>query len=173
MFKKGDKVSVLNENLKGEIISISGMRATILAEDGFDYDFLQSELTLIPNKDEIAASLKNLNSIITEKEKSHSPPKTSVKNLLPGEKIIDLHIHELVEKTAHLSNFDMLTIQMNTVKNALLNTDKNKYRKIIFIHGIGIGKLKQELELYLSKNKYVHYPAPFNKFGQGAITVEL
>ena len=50
----------------------------------------------------------------------------------------------------------------------------HRISKIIFIHGVGKGTLKQELIHALKKYERVrHYEAPFKKYGFGALTVEF
>lgn len=88
------------------------------------------------------------------------------------EAIVDLHIGELVENIAGLSNRDMFEIQMNYFRKALESAIKNEYRKVTFIHGVGNGVLKnaivKELEEYEGlENKM----ASISKFGVGAIDV--
>ncbi len=88
------------------------------------------------------------------------------------EAVVDLHIGELVENIAGLSNHDMFVIQMSYFRKMLESAIKNDYRKVTFIHGVGNGILKnaivKELEEYEGlENKM----ASISKFGVGAIDV--
>ena len=88
------------------------------------------------------------------------------------EAVVDLHIGELVENIAGLSNHDMFEIQMNYFRKMLESAIRNDYRKVTFIHGVGNGVLKnaivKELEEYEGvENKM----ASVSKFGVGAIDV--
>lgn len=88
------------------------------------------------------------------------------------EAVVDLHIGELVENIAGLSNHDMFEIQLNYFRKTLESAIKNEYRKVTFIHGVGNGVLKdaivKELEEYEGlENKM----ASISKFGVGAIDV--
>ena len=42
-------------------------------------------------------------------------------------------------------NFELLTIQMNYFNKMMESAIANKFRRIIFIHGVGNGKLKSEI----------------------------
>lgn len=170
--KIGDKVSVIDSTQKGEIIEIVGLKAKIIDEHGFDDFFLLSKLTLQFSENEIEDTLTLASKIILQKEKLEQKP-TSKKSIEREELIVDLHIHELVEKFGHLNNFEMLQIQMDKVKTVLSKAKKNTTKSITFIHGKGTGKLKQELEKYFKSKSYNFYPASLLKYGMGATTVEL
>lgn len=62
---------------------------------------------------------------------------------------IDLHIEQLVPRTAGLSNFDMLTIQLEAFEDALDEAIRNRQLSLVVIHGVGKGKLKEEIHAIL------------------------
>lgn len=171
-FKVGDLVSVIDENLNGEVIKVTMHKVTILADDGFDYEFPSRKITH-RFKDESADYFEGKTSKIIILKETEINIKTSKKHLQRGEIVIDLHIYELTEKYSHLSNYEMLCMQMDKVKEVLRNADRATTKKIIFIHGKGTGKLKQELEIYLTKNKYTFYAASLLKYSTGALAVEI
>lgn len=88
---------------------------------------------------------------------------------------IDLHINELVDTTAGMSNADMLLLQLDKFHSVL---DENKHRKgqkIVFIHGKGEGVLRSEIEKLL-KTRYKSYyfqDASFREYGFGATMVTI
>jgi hypothetical protein len=88
---------------------------------------------------------------------------------------IDLHIHELLDSTAGMSNTEMLNCQLEKF-HAILNENKSKKgQKIVFIHGKGEGVLRSEIEKQL-KNRYKSYPyqdASFREYGFGATMVSI
>lgn len=63
---------------------------------------------------------------------------------------IDLHIEKLVKITRGLSNADMLRIQLDTLKHYLQLAIMNRQERMMVIHGIGIGKLREEVHKILS-----------------------
>ncbi|MGQ8338583.1 DUF2027 domain-containing protein [Sunxiuqinia sp. A32] len=88
---------------------------------------------------------------------------------------VDLHIHELLDDTRGLSNADMLQVQMDKFREQMEAAIKGNARKVVFIHGMGNGTLKNELRRELS-HKYKQYPfqdASFQEYGYGATMVIL
>lgn len=88
---------------------------------------------------------------------------------------VDLHIHEIVENTNGLSEGEMLDIQLRRFEMALETALSGKVKKVIFIHGVGQGKLKYEITKILTK-KYPdlkHHDASFKEYGYGATMVLL
>lgn len=138
------------------------------AQNAIIYALLGSDL-----ETEIAKlSETELTKIVSEKEE----PKVEVKRTVSPDLVeIDLHIHELLEDTRGLANHEMLEIQMGRFRNELETAIANGTRKIVFIHGIGNGTLKQELRKELSARykKYYFQDASFKEYGYGATMVIL
>ena len=86
---------------------------------------------------------------------------------------VDLHIHQLTRSVKGMSNFEMLSIQLDTAKKRLEFAIKKRIPRVIFIHGVGEGVLKIELESLLSKYPVDIYPASFQKYGFGATEVYI
>ena len=110
--------------------------------------------------------------IVLDKEE----PKAVVKRTVTPDLVeIDLHIHELLEDTRGIANHEMLEIQMGRFRNELETAIANGTRRIVFIHGIGNGTLKQELrqELSTKYKKYYFQDASFKEYGYGATMVIL
>jgi hypothetical protein len=88
---------------------------------------------------------------------------------------VDLHIHELLDNPAGLSNKEILDIQLEKVKNEMQSAIQSRAKRIVFIHGVGQGVLKQEVaKLLKSKfSKYTFQDASFKEYGYGATMVML
>ena len=88
---------------------------------------------------------------------------------------IDLHINELVENSAGLSNGDILEIQLKKVESEMKLAIQNGTRRLVFIHGVGQGVLKQEVAKLLNNkfSKYYFQDASFREYGFGATMVIL
>jgi len=88
---------------------------------------------------------------------------------------VDLHINELLDSTAGMSNGEMLQCQLDKF-HAVLDENKNrKGQKIVFIHGKGEGVLRTEIEKQL-KTRYKSYyfqDASFREYGFGATLVTI
>ncbi|MDI9342354.1 MAG: Smr/MutS family protein [Sediminibacterium sp.] len=119
----------------------------------------------------------NSDSIIrlkTVKEfKSQAKASKSSKAYLKSlEKEIDLHIEELVKNPDHLTSHEKLSIQLEKVEKELDNAIANGLRKLTFIHGVGNGRLKQEIIHLLKTIKGIQYhDAPYKIYGYGATEV--
>ncbi|MGC3978903.1 MAG: DUF2027 domain-containing protein [Paludibacteraceae bacterium] len=88
---------------------------------------------------------------------------------------VDLHINELLDSTAGLSNADMLLHQMEIFHKTLEDNKNKRGQKIVFIHGKGEGVLRKEIEKQL-KSRYKNYyfqDASFREYGFGATMVTI
>ena len=113
-------------------------------------------------KKEKAASKKRKAPTIKPKERS--APKMEV----------DLHIHQLVKSSKGMSNYDMLNIQLDTAKRQLDFAISKRIQKVVFIHGVGEGVLKEELRYLFNRYDNVKfYDADYQKYGLGATEVYI
>ena len=174
--KIGDKVSVLDEDISGEVTAISKNKITIIDSDGFELHYLKKELVYDSNDfSDFTISLQNISEIISEKEqkKNKNIPRVKSKdrNLPPME--VDLHIHQLVPKTRGLDNFTMLNIQLDTARHKITFAISKKIQRIVFIHGVGEGVLRYELHRLLKdyEGQLKFYDADYQKYGIGATEV--
>lgn len=137
----------------------------LLKEEFATQTNVEQELSLV----DIAKlkSIKEFNS----RTKSSKSNKEYLKSL---EKEVDLHITELLENPEGLSNFEMLTIQLEKFENELDNAILKNMKKIVFIHGVGNGRLKQEIVDRLKKTKGVTYQdGSYKDYGFGATQVNI
>ncbi|HNQ37489.1 MAG TPA: DUF2027 domain-containing protein [Prolixibacteraceae bacterium] len=93
----------------------------------------------------------------------------------PDIREVDLHIGELVDSAAGLSNKEMLDLQMERFRSEMEKAIRLGVRRIVFIHGVGQGTLKNELRRELSARykKYDVQDASFREYGYGATMVIL
>ena len=176
--KIGDKVSVLDEDISGEVTAISKNKITIIDSDGFEYQYLEKELVYDSNDfSDLTISLQNISEIISEKEqkKNKNIPKVKSKDRSIPPMEVDLHIHQLVPKTRGLDNFEMLNIQLDTARYKITFAISKKIQRIVFIHGVGEGVLRYELHRLLKEyeGQLKFYDADYQKYGIGATEVYL
>ena len=87
----------------------------------------------------------------------------------------DLHITELIDTTAGLSNKDMLEVQLDEFRRVMDENKKHNGAKIVFIHGKGEGVLRKAL-LDELKRKYPRceaQDASFREYGFGATLITV
>ncbi len=68
---------------------------------------------------------------------------------------VDLHIEELVDDRKGLSNADIITIQLNALRHFLQLAIVHRQERMIVIHGLGKGKLREEVHAILKQTSEV------------------
>ena len=76
-------------------------------------------------------------------------------NLAPARSVVDLHIEKLTDSWKHLSNFEILTIQLKAFEKFYDLAVAHYLPSLIIIHGVGIGKLRDEIHDMLRLKKEV------------------
>ena len=112
----------------------------------------------------------------THKPVSERKSKGILEKHMVGDNIaeIDLHIVELTDNTINMTNADMLNMQMDYVKRCLEEARKQHISKLVFIHGVGNGTLKQALlKMFKNTEGLEYFDAPYARYGMGATEVKL
>jgi len=88
---------------------------------------------------------------------------------------IDLHIEQLVENPKVFTPAEMLNIQMERFTSVLEGAIRNRKKRIVFIHGVGNGRLRLEIKRTLDHQypKLRYQDASFKEYGYGATMVIL
>ena len=176
MINKGDKVSVLDEAVNGIVIATKGEEVTIETEDGFVMTFFVNELLKVNDTSNLMDSIRRMNIDEIKKEKEIPKPRSFVKERKDKHEVsvpeFDLHIEKLVPNKRGMSNYDILTLQSETAKRHIEFAIRNRIPKIVFIHGVGEGVLKAELDFLLGRYDNIDFKeANYQKYGQGATEV--
>ncbi|NDV44446.1 Smr/MutS family protein [Flagellimonas sediminis] len=173
-FSIGDRAEVLDEAIKGIVQHIDGDMVTLVTKDGFPMKYHVKDLVKVHGK--ISVSNLEVSQIKQEKE---VPKRRNTVNKKPKDRNqpkmeVDLHIHQLVKSTKGLNNFEMLNIQLETAKRQLDFAIQKRIQKMVFIHGVGEGVLKDELQYLFNKYDNVkYYDADYQKYGLGATEVYI
>jgi len=179
-FKIGDNVAVLDDVIKGIVVAVQKDKIMIETSDGFSFEFSPKELVVIKENQADLSKYSDISNEDLLKKSSDFPTKkkkikfkTDAKQdkLPPME--VDLHINQLSSSTRGMDNYDILTIQMDTAKHKLEFAIRNRIPKVVFIHGVGEGILKSELEFLFKNYKVEWYAASFKKYGLGATEVYI
>jgi len=80
----------------------------------------------------------------------------ATQNLEPARSVVDLHIEKLSDDWKHLSNFEILTIQLKAFEKYYYLATAHRQPNLIVIHGVGSGKLKDEIHEILKTKKEVN-----------------
>lgn len=88
---------------------------------------------------------------------------------------IDIHIWELMDSHQHLSAEEMLKIQLSFFIKYLESAIVYNFCKIVFIHGVGNGRLKTEIRKIIqdSYSELSCKDAPIAQYGVGATVIEI
>ena len=156
MLQIGDNVEVIDELISGAITKITPQEVSIRMENGIIITFPKKKVVKVDKNTPIEYH-KFTNSSLKEEKKTKknvSTGKRAKKKRTPVLEI-DLHIEKLVANTHGMTNFD-------------------KFSQIIFIHGVGEGILRAELEVLFSRYKGITYQdANYALYGAGATEVFL
>ncbi len=178
-FKVGDRVTVLDDDISGVVHKVLKNEVVIQTEDGFLLSFDASELLINPNNDVMARNIQNVSKMANfiegkERKSSITKKKTTKKDRAQPAMEVDLHIHQLVNSSKGMTNYDMLNLQLSTAKRKLEFAIAKRIQRIVFIHGVGEGVLKLELEtLFRRYDNIKYYDASYQKYGLGATEVYI
>lgn len=118
---------------------------------------------------------KAITESIKQKDKDNKPKPVALNEHNEIEEV-DLHIHELVDNYQHMTAGEIIQIQLARFETALeTGLRNNSTRRMIFIHGLGNGKLKFEITKILDSKypKLRYQDASFKEYGYGATLVYL
>jgi hypothetical protein len=94
-------------------------------------------------------------------------------NLEPAKSVIDLHIEKLSDNWERMSHFEILTQQLDEFEKWYQIAVDNRLPSFIVIHGVGIGKLRDEIHDILKTKKdvktFINQYDP--RFGYGATEI--
>lgn len=176
MIAKGDKVSVLDEAIDGIVLEVKNNEVTIETSNGFTMTYFVNELVKINNSNVLTKNSGSFNLHKIKLEKEIPKPRSFVKekkskheNPVPE---FDLHIEKLVKNYKGMNNYEILTLQSETAKRHIDFAIRNRIPKIVFIHGVGEGILKSELDFLLGRYEMITFQdANYQKYGLGATEV--
>ncbi|MGB3143308.1 MAG: Smr/MutS family protein [Maribacter sp.] len=173
-FNIGDTVETTDDVIKGVVQDIDGDTITILTTDGFPLTFTANELVKIAN--EIRVNNYEIAQVKKEKEQ---PKRRKTNTVKPKERAapkmeVDLHINHLTKNPKGMGNYEILNLQLETAKRQLDFAINKRIQKVVFIHGVGAGVLKEELGYLFRKYDNVKfYDAEYQKYGLGATEVYI
>lgn len=167
-YKPGDKISFMNQEGGGVIKDIlSNFRLIVTSDDGFDVTVSVDEIMPLRNKSVYTISSK----WIDEKEKYGAKVPERKKEEVWE---VDLHLHEITDTERFVTDHEKLQYQLSYFRKCMDEAIVYRIKKVIFIHGVGKGTLKQEIVRMLKGYERIkYYDAPFKRYGVGALVVEF
>jgi dsDNA-specific endonuclease/ATPase MutS2 len=192
-FKVGDRVRFLNDEGEGIILSFSSPNIALVEDStGFAYEHEVRELVHVVPLDKELKKYEEVNpdlasllerNIDAEMVKKANADFKAIYKGKQGSEIkgkgdwmeVDLHAHELLESQRGMTNGDIVVYQLEHFERMLRNAEEKKMKRVIFIHGVGQGVLRQEIRRILNE----YYPhcefmdAPYHIYGYGATEVRI
>lgn len=168
----GSYVKAIDDKLEGVICRIVGEWYYLKCSDGFEYPFKKHQLVLINTEGNAAHFTKSYASkvIINEVTESIFEPRIQLKGAIPE---IDLHMEELLPNNRLKKGESALLFQLQYCRKVIQKASIARTRKLVFIHGMGSGILRDELRNML-RNEYPHiefFDGNYQRFGQGATEI--
>jgi hypothetical protein len=190
----GSQVKFLNDVGGGIVLEIfSDGTANVEGEDGFDMKYNLQELMLVSDsiteqEEEYNNKLPDLAKIIAQDvneerqkliqkdfEVKYANVRATNQERRGEHMVIDLHIHELIEDQSGLKDRTKLDVQLNHFERMMRIAGEQRVRRVIFIHGVGQGVLRNQIRTRLDS----YYPdctvrdANPREYGAGATEVIL
>ena len=177
LFIVGDLVSFMSDNSKGKIIAkLNDFMYDVEIEPGFSIPVNRLEIEKIWqtdsnfNEKEIEKKIKN----DLYKAKPVLSKKKKVEDVYFNHYEIDLHIENLVDSWSHLSNFEIVLVQVSAFRKRLYQAFDDNENQLIVIHGVGKGVLKDEIAGVVNTLPNVSmHPADMKIYGMGASQIKI
>jgi len=168
----GDEVMFMSDNSKGIIRSIiSNDQYEVEIDKDFCIPVHRIEI------EKIKINKININDKDLKQKLKNSCNKESVNNSKPHKELespsshheLDLHIEKLTNSWNDLSNFEIVSIQLDYFQKRLFEALKDNEPSFVVIHGIGRGVLKDEIQKFLLQFPNISMkPANSQNYGMGA-----
>ncbi len=122
--------------------------------------------------DKIETEKFELSSLAAKGFKVYEASRTR-QNLEEPRSVVDLHIEKLTNDWEHLSNFEILTIQLKEFEKWYYLAVAHRQPNLIVIHGVGSGKLKDEIhDILKTKHDVKTFINQYDpRFGYGATEI--
>ncbi len=97
----------------------------------------------------------------------------SKQHMEPARTVVDLHIEKLTDSWKHLSNFEILSIQLKNFEKFYDLSVAHYQPSLTIIHGVGVGKLRDEIhEILRLKAEVKSFVNQFHhSYGYGATEI--
>ena len=170
-FQINDKVSVLDDTIDGVVIAITNTQVTIETSDGFPLNFRENQLVKIGTEAYHFKGLAHAKSLKEEKKKTYQKGKKQTNEFVL---VVDLHIEKLVKSKHGMSNYDILSLQLDTAKHKLDFSIQKRFPKVVLVHGVGDGVLKADIYSMLRRYDNIRfYEADYQEYGMGATEIRI
>ena len=184
----GDEVSFLDEVGGGIVLSIVGRdHAKVRTDDGFEFVVPLKTVVIRARGSSYTVSdhhaqLRASDDRMAEKIERNKGRGASVANAGRAVKAqedpqvmeVDLHLEKLVEDASKLSDGEKLSFQLGFFERRLNTAIRERKKRVIVIHGVGEGILREEVRKALQFYEGVRFDdADPRRYGYGATAIEI
>ena len=131
--KEGDRVTIVDEDFTGTIISVQHYTVEVEDDFGFNYKF---------PKEKIIVKEPDFYDQVIVKPKEETKKKVSKKHNKDAYNI-DLHFEKLVDSPSNYDAFERLFIQKDHLIKNLDFCREHRIKRVRIVHGIGDGVLQK------------------------------
>jgi dsDNA-specific endonuclease/ATPase MutS2 len=171
----GDRVQMLDEALEGRILAIGAEAVRILTEDGLEMEVAAADLVRVPEasaSDLRRAEVRPKPEPATGTSKKPRKPSGRKRKVPPME--VDLHAEKLFPSLRNINPYEILDRQLDTARRQLEFAMSKRIQRVVFIHGVGQGVLREELRTLFRRYEGIQYKAAdFRVYGEGATEVYI
>lgn len=172
-FKSTSYVPQGVENFDIELHPLKFVRSGNYQENEF-FDQPSVVFTLATTSLEIQPNVMTVEAVGQVPLKSQDKPKIIKAKVQPDREVVDLHVEAFLDGAEQMNNAQILEAQLARFTIALDGAiASGEHLKMVFIHGVGKGKLKYEMKKLLDRkySKFRYQDASFAEYGYGAIMV--
>lgn len=180
----GDRVTFLDE-VGGGVVLRQGRHGHVVVRTHEGLELERPVRSLVKAIDKVRAAAIRVsdhqagmiaaNDVMEERRRTRPGPRPGKTPKRPEDNSVaevDLHLHELVEDETKLSNDEKLRYQIAYFERTLEAAIRDGKRKLIVIHGIGEGVLREEVRKTLQYYQGVQFhDADMRRYGAGATEV--
>ena len=168
--KVGDIIYFLDAKGEGKVLKVNETDATILNEYGFEEVYPLNAILKKNNQN----NNQLLNAYIPKKLENDLK-KTPIKSIFKKKTQlvweIDVHIENLLIDYYHLSNYEIISKQLDVCEEMILKAQKMKVRKLVIIHGKGQGVLRNEIHQMLYSFRIDFKDSDYLQYSGGATDI--
>lgn len=166
-------MTFLTEEGEGMVTGLLGAgKVTVRVEEGMEIPYSVGDLLPVDRqkREELMKEVSGLPRLKEEDVRI----RRKVQDVSNARWEIDLHLDALVDRHRGLTPSHMLEIQLRHLRAFMTDAMEARATRVVIIHGVGEGVLKNEVIHYLSGLANIsYYDASYRRYGKGATEVEI
>lgn len=168
MYQVNDEVTFLDEVGIFKIIEVVSESIFVVEDEhGFDRKCSVNEITLYKKNAFDGVSIETFENREVKVNPFAKPSKKGFQ--MP---VVDLHMEKLMDSHKHMANHEIVIFQLDVCKREIDKHINRGTREFVIVHGVGNGKLKEEVRYLLNSYPSLSYmDEHYSARGMGATKV--